>query len=108
VLAPDGSTGRAWVERVPGLEAVVTRLARHFKPRGPTNFQFRRHGDGWKLLEINPRISSSTSMRTAFGYNESLMCVDYYLNGRLPEQPAISGGFAIRYIEDMIVYERGS
>jgi carbamoyl-phosphate synthase large subunit len=108
LLAADGSTGKAWVEKAPSLEAVVARLARRFKPRGPTNLQFRRDGDEWKLLEINPRISSSTSIRTAFGYNESAMCVDYYLNGRLPEQPAISTGFAVRYIEDLIVHERGT
>jgi carbamoyl-phosphate synthase large subunit len=108
VLAADGSTGKAWVEKVASLEAVVARLAQRFKPRGPTNLQFRRDGEEWKLLEINPRISSSTSIRTAFGYNESAMCVDYYLNGRLPDQPMISTGFAVRYVEDMIVYERGS
>lgn len=31
----------------------------------------------WKMKEINPRISSSTSIRAAFGYNEAEMCVSY-------------------------------
>jgi carbamoyl-phosphate synthase large subunit len=57
------------------------------------------------LLEINPRISSSTSIRTKFGYNEALMSVDYFLNGIIPTQPKIQKGKAIRYTEDLIIYE---
>src|SRR5690606_26867367 len=88
-LAPDGSTAKAWVCRDDALDAVVRRLCVQFRPLGPTNLQFRRDAAGWKLLEINPRISSTTSMRTAFGYNEAAMCVDYYLHGLLPAQPRV-------------------
>jgi carbamoyl-phosphate synthase large subunit len=103
-LAGDGSTAKAWVRQVGGLDETVSRLCRHFKPLGPTNLQFRRDGTEWKLLEINPRISSTTSIRTAFGYNEAAMCMEYYLNGKLPVQPAVRDGFAARYIEDKVVY----
>lgn len=105
-LAPDGSTAKAWVCEPDGLNAAVTRLCAHFRPLGPTNLQFRRDGDNWKLLEINPRISSSTSLRTAFGYNEAKMCIDYFVHGNLPVQPVIRDGFAARYIEDHVVYDR--
>ncbi len=57
-----------------------------------------------KLLEINPRISSSTSIRTAFGYNECAMAVEYYLEGKTPKQPVIRPGRAVRYTEDLIFY----
>jgi carbamoyl-phosphate synthase large subunit len=110
-LAADGSTGKATsrpLSHLAGLEPVVARLAGHFKPDGPTNLQFRLVDDEWKLLEINPRISSSTSIRSAFGYNEAAMCLDYYLNGVRPTQPAIRHGQAARYIEDVVVVDRNS
>jgi carbamoyl-phosphate synthase large subunit len=110
-LAADGSTGKATsrpLSELPGLDQAVTRLAAHFKPEGPTNLQFRRVHDDWKLLEINPRISSSTSIRSAFGYNEAAMCIDYYLNGVRPTQPIIHFGHAARYIEDVVVVDRNT
>jgi carbamoyl-phosphate synthase large subunit len=105
-LAPDGSTAKAWVASHPDLDDVVRSLCDHFRPVGPTNLQFRRDNAGWKLLEINPRISSTTSIRAAFGYNESEMCIDHFISGRTIEQPALRLGFAARYIEDKIVYDR--
>lgn len=106
-LASDGSTAKAKVRHDASLDAVVTRLCQHFKPVGPTNLQFRRADDGtWKLLEINPRISSTSSIRTAFGYNEAAMCLAWYLKGERPRQPALRAGFAVRYIEDYVVHDR--
>ncbi|QAA94689.1 ATP-grasp domain-containing protein [Pollutimonas thiosulfatoxidans] len=105
-LANDGSTAKAWIRHHASLDETVMRLCALFKPLGPTNLQFRKDQSGWKLLEINPRISSTSSLRTAFGYNEAAMTVDFYLNGQLPSQPPIKQGFAVRYIEDYIVYDR--
>lgn len=98
----NGSTGEAIVEDR-NFGKILTDLAKTFKPIGATNFQFRFDGDQPKLLEINPRISSATSIRTLFGYNESRMSVEYFLNGKLPEvteKPI--GRKAIRYTEDYI------
>ena len=108
-LAADGSTTKAvsvLPEEVPALIETVKRLVHHFRPIGPTNLQFRDTDEGWKLLEINPRISSSTSIRTAFGYNESAMCFEFFLNGVTPTQPSINQGHAERYIEEVIVIDR--
>jgi carbamoyl-phosphate synthase large subunit len=105
-LARDGSTAKAWIKNHASLDEAVLRLCAHFKPLGPTNLQFRRDDLNWKLLEINPRVSSTSSIRTAFGYNEALMSVNFYLNGQLPSQPEARQGFAIRFIEDYIVYDR--
>ncbi len=104
-LAIDGSTAKAVVVQHPSLDKVVAELATHFKPIGPTNMQFRKVADGWKLLEINPRISSSTSLRTAFGYNEAKMCLDFFLYGEDVTQPVIRSGSASRYIADRVVYD---
>jgi carbamoyl-phosphate synthase large subunit len=105
-LAPDGSTAKAWVRQSKSLDDTVSRLCARLTPIGPTNLQFRKDGENWKLLEINPRISSTTSIRRAFGYNEAAMCLDYYLHGKLPSQPKIQSGFAARYIEDYILHDR--
>ena len=104
-LAIDGSTAKASVASDSSLDLVVSELCQHFKPIGPTNLQFREVEVGWKLLEINPRISSSTSLRTAFGYNESKMCLDYFLDGKKVNQPSIRKGSASRYIADRVVYD---
>ena len=105
-LAQDGATAKAWVRNIESLDNVVSRLCAHFQPVGPTNLQFRRDGEGWKLLEINPRVSSTTSIRSAFGYNEAAMSMAYFLERKLPVQPAVRGGFAARFIEDYVVHDR--
>ncbi|MDD0976764.1 ATP-grasp domain-containing protein [Pseudomonas fontis] len=106
-LAADGSTAKAWVRQDATLDQTVARLCRHFKPVGPTNLQFRRAADGsWKLLEINPRISSTSSMRRAFGFNEAAMCLEFFLEHKQPAEPQIRPGFAVRYIEEHVVYDR--
>jgi len=101
-LSKAGFTEQAIVEDR-GFENVLIELADIFKPIGPTNFQFRFDGDTPKLLEINPRISSATSIRAAFGYNETEMSISYFLKNILPlvcEKPI--GRKAIRYTEDYI------
>lgn len=104
-LSKDGFTEHAEVVSLEGIDNVLSKLCEIFKPIGPTNFQFRKHNGALKLLEINPRISSSTSIRAKFGYNESLMSLDYFINGKQITQPEIKNGRAIRYIEDLIIYE---
>lgn len=104
-LSWEGFTEKAEVVSSEEFVEVIAKLCSKFQPVGPTNFQFRKCADGIKLLEINPRISSSTSIRTAFGYNESAMSVDYYLEHKVPIQPDIKQGRAVRYTEDYIFYE---
>lgn len=104
-LAKEGFTEKAEVAELPGVEEAIRDFADKLKPIGPTNFQFRLHNGQLKLLEINPRISSATSIRMGFGYNESVMAVDYFLDGVVPTQPKIRQGYAIRYTEDHIFYD---
>lgn len=107
-LSNDGFTEKAEVVEMGSIKKAILELCAIFKPVGPTNFQFRNHYGELKLLEINPRISSATSIRTAFGYNESLMAVEYYLENKLPLQPLIRKGKAVRYTEDFIFYENSN
>lgn len=103
-LTRAGHTGVAEVVDNAILTAATHRIAAHFKPVGPTNLQFRLEGDTPYLLEINPRFSSSCSLRTAFGYNETEMCIDYYLLGKRPDMPQIKYGIGQRYNEDFVSY----
>ena len=87
------------------FENIVCDLAKAFKPIGPANFQFRLDKGSVKLLEINPRISSATSIRASLGYNESVMSINYFLNDQIPtkmDKSKIKNKRAIRYIEDYI------
>lgn len=85
---------------------ILEKIASIVKPLGPTNFQFRLDkNNNMKLLEINPRISSSTSIRASLGYNESQMSIDYFLNGKIPEKvdkESIKNRKAVRYVEEYI------
>jgi carbamoyl-phosphate synthase large subunit len=103
-LSPQGFTEQAVVCELPGATATLKELCQHFKPVGPTNFQFRVHEGALKLLEINPRISSSTSIRAACGYNESMMAVRYFMDGALPRQPKVRPGRAVRYTEEVVTF----
>lgn len=103
-LSIEGFTEKAEVVELDGIVEALGTLCGYFKPLGPTNFQFRVQNGQLKLLEINPRISSSTSIRSSFGYNESELCVNFYLNQKKPNQPVIKKGRAVRYMEDHIFY----
>ena len=107
-LSKAGATDKAIVEMNPVIEEEISKIVKVLKPEGPTNFQFRLHKNDYLLLEINPRISSSTSIRTAFGYNEAEMCIEYYLEGKHPENRKIRTGRAYRYITEAILYDDGN
>lgn len=103
-LSNDGFTQEAQVVDN-DYNCMLCDLAEVFKPIGPTNFQFRIDGRAIKLLEINPRISSATSIRASFGFNESVMSINYFLNNQIPlkiDKSKIVNKRAIRYMEDYI------
>lgn len=104
-LSSAGNTLQAEVVlRHAALERAVEQACDHFKPLGPTNLQFRVEADIPYLLEINPRFSSSNSLRTAFGFNEASMAVEFYLHGRIPAPPGIRPGIGWRYAEDFVLH----
>lgn len=104
-LSAAGNTLEAEVVcKHPVLEAAVGKLAALFQPLGPTNLQFRVENDIAYLLEINPRFSSSNSLRTAFGFNEADMSIDFYLFDKRPAAPDTTTGIAWRYSEDFVIH----
>lgn len=103
-LTRAGNTGEAETVTQKAVADATETIMRHYKPLGPTNLQFRVEGDAAYLLEINPRFSSSCSMRTGFGFNEAEMCIDFYLRGKCPPQPKLRTGLAQRHSADRIRY----
>jgi len=93
---------KAQTVNIPELDEEVNRLTALFRPVGPTNYQFRRHQGKYLLLEVNPRFSSSLSLRTAFGFNEPEMCIEYFGEKFMPSPAVIKKGTAVRYIEDVV------
>lgn len=104
-LSGEGATAKAVVEEISELNETIGHLVGLLQPVGPTNFQFRRHHGKYLLLEVNPRISSSTSIRAAFGYNEADMCVQHYVEKRAISTASLRSGSAVRFISDLISYE---
>jgi carbamoyl-phosphate synthase large subunit len=104
-LSTTGYTNYVEVQPCPEIAATIEVLSRHLQPVGPTNYQFRLHEGRYYLLEINPRFSSSTSLKAAFGYNEATMCIQYFLQRETPPTPGILNGRAWRKISDLIIYE---
>lgn len=101
--------GGTWqAEVVPAdrrLTEICASLNRILKPLGPTNYQFRRTGDAWYLLEVNPRFSASTAIRAGFGFNEANMCLNYFLKGTNPQSGPLRGGICQRYVAEHFIYE---
>jgi carbamoyl-phosphate synthase large subunit len=102
-LSSTGNTLYAEVVTDPAIEQATRMLSLYFKPIGPTNYQFRKEKDAPYLLEINPRLSSSTSLRAGFGYNEAEMAIDFFLDGIRPGMPSVRQGRGWRYSEDFIL-----
>lgn len=104
-LATGGYTEEAQVVQNDVFEEAVSIFCDELKPIGPTNFQFRLENGIPKLLEINPRLSSSSSIRAKFGYNEAEMCVDFFLKEKSPRLGNVKKGKAMRYIDERIILE---
>ncbi len=97
--------GGTWQAEVVEADTVLTSfcdaLTRIFKPIGPTNYQFRKDGAQWLLLEINPRISASTAIRAGFGFNEALLCIEFYLHDKARPNPTkVRHGRSQRYVTE--------
>lgn len=104
-LSGEGATAKAKVVDIPQLTEEIDTLTKLLRPDGPTNYQFRLSKGQYLLLEINPRISSSTSLRTVFGFNEAEMCITYYLRDEKIVPPQIKFGSASRYVADWVTYK---
>jgi len=100
-LSQEGATKKAVNVKVDNnLLRTMQKISKICKFEGPTNLQFIKEGDKYLLLEINARVSSSTSIRELFGVNEAQMCIDYYIMNKIPEKTQQRYGTVMRYIGD--------
>jgi carbamoyl-phosphate synthase large subunit len=60
---------------------VCTKIAKNLDVRGAVNIQGRMTSDGFKVFEINPRFSGTTSIRAIMGYNEPDILLRRHLLG---------------------------
>lgn len=104
-LSAMGYTQNAVVINNSKFEDLVRKIGKSVKAQGVTNFQFIENSEAIYLLEINPRVSSSTSIREMFGYNECLLAIEYAMEGKVFNEPIIRKGRASRYIEDVVEYD---
>ncbi|MCG9584137.1 ATP-grasp domain-containing protein [Vibrio tubiashii] len=106
-LGPDGATHKAKVIDFSLFEQTITLFCQKTTPKGPTNFQFIADdsSDSVFLLEVNPRVSSSTSIRQKFGINEAKMCIEFYLFSKTPSQQTVRFGSAERFIDEVVTYD---
>jgi carbamoyl-phosphate synthase large subunit len=102
-LASVGYTEYAEVVDEPLIEEIILDYCERYNPIGPTNFQFMGNKNQFYLLEINPRFSSSNSIRTLLGFNEVEMLLDFMLEDKLPKQPKLQHSKVVRFISDVIV-----
>ena len=92
-LSAEGATKKATnIQIDETLLKTLKLISKNCKFEGPTNLQFIKYEDKYLLLEINARISSSTSIREIFGVNESQMCIEYYLENETDEKENIGCG----------------
>lgn len=122
VIAPSGTiadvfvsintmvSGRAEYSRCidsPDIEAVVRQYARALSRDGwygPLNLQLKqdRHGV-WKVFELNPRMTGTTSARYLLGYDEIGFLTDFFLPAlNLPNHTKIpkQEGAVFKYLTD--------
>ncbi len=75
-----GRTVRAQVETRPGIETLLKALRELPGARGALNLQLRVDQEGRaRVFEVNARLSGSTSMRIAVGFNDPARVVSHFL-----------------------------
>ncbi len=100
-----GSTFEAETVYDRSLSKEVSRIAKVLNIVGPTNLQYRRVGNDFFLFEINPRFTSSTSIKSAFGFNEPLMAIKSFVLGQSHKISKFKKGRCSRYLADSIIFK---
>ena len=99
----DGNTYRAYVDSSLQFNEQVKTFARHLKPCGPANFQFRLSQGKVKVFEINGRFSGTTPLRMLAGFNEVEMCLRYLLLGEPVVQPSVKKVTILRHWSETVI-----
>lgn len=98
-----GLTFRAEVVQDEEIGSLCCSVAEKAGVIGPCNIQLRRTAGGPVILEINPRFSSTVSIRAHFGFNEPAMAVARFVLNKVLLPPRVRTGLALRYWEEQYI-----
>lgn len=99
-----GRTIRAEVADEPEVRAFVEHFGRAVAGVGAVNAQLRIDPDrGPLVFEVNARLSGSTSMRAALGFNDPIRLVRHFGRGEPIAPAAVRRGTVYRYLAEWVV-----
>jgi carbamoyl-phosphate synthase large subunit len=107
-----GRTVRARVETSEPVEALIARMTRLEGARGAINLQLRVEGSAdaaggiARIFEINPRLSGSTAMRVALGFNDPARIAAHWLDDERIEPAEVVRGTVYRAWQEVVVPDR--
>lgn len=99
------SSGISMGEVCQNSEVLETceKIAKALDVRGAINIQGRMTSDGFKVFEINPRFSGTTSIRAVMGYNEpDILLRRHILGETIAPRFEYKTGFVLRALEEFI------
>jgi carbamoyl-phosphate synthase large subunit len=79
-----GLTGRARVEEVPAITALLCLVAEAAELTGSINVQLRLTRAGPRIFEINPRFSSTVMMRHRLGFQDVVWALNHRATRQVP------------------------
>jgi len=97
-----GLTTKAVVWKDKEIERTCQRIAQQLGLEGPINIQLRKTKKGVVPFEINPRYSSTVSIRNYLGFRDVEWAIDVFLfrKSNIEYHPPKKGIFILRHFED--------
>jgi carbamoyl-phosphate synthase large subunit len=100
----NGKTMMAEVVDSHDIDAFIQRFASQIHFEGPMNLQLKIGGDGQpKVFEVNPRLSGSTSMRIAVGFNDPARIVAHWLFDDPIMRASVRRAKIFRYLTELVI-----
>lgn len=100
--------GSSWLTEVKPFEflnPILMKIADKLNFMGTINVQLMNSEHGPIPFEINARSSGTTAVRTYHGFNEPEMTIMSYFLGKKIENPKITSGYCLRYVEELFLPE---
>lgn len=92
------------IDTFPEVRRQCEEIARALGARGPINLQGRFVGGRFRVFEINPRFSGTTSLRAMVGYNEPDLLLRRHLLGETIEPHfAYRTGWILRSLTETLI-----
>lgn len=87
------------------IKELCTEVARKLNINGSINIQLRKQaGRDPVIFEINPRYSSTSFMRSKFGFNDVIYAFENMVLKKATPPPHIKSGEAFRYVDEYYLF----